>query len=30
MIYHISWLEQAIVKIREGNTKVGSVNGKKR
>jgi len=27
MIYHISWLEQAIVRLREDNTKVSSVNG---
>ena len=27
MIYHVSWLEQAIVKFREDNNKVSSVNG---
>jgi len=27
MIYHISWLESAIMKLREDNTKVSTVNG---
>jgi len=27
MIYQISWLEQAIVRLREDNEKVSSVNG---
>jgi len=27
MIYHVSWLESAIVKLREDNTKVSAVNG---
>jgi len=27
MIYHISWLESAIMKIREDNTKVSAING---
>jgi len=27
MNYHISWLECAIVRLREDNTKVSAVNG---